>query len=110
MGIGDLSAGIEDYWSESSLKISPVEQVILLSELLENKWEFEEKNIQAIKDALFISDTSIGKLYGKTGTGSLNGQIQTVGLLALLNTVKILIVLLPTFRIPRMPPAVLLQK
>lgn len=28
---------------ESSLKISPVEQVILLSELLENKWEFEEK-------------------------------------------------------------------
>ena len=70
----DLSAGIEDYWSESSLKISPVEQVILLSELLENKWEFEEKNIQAIKDALFISDTSIGKLYGKTGTGSLNGQ------------------------------------
>ena len=27
--------------------------------LLENKWEFEEKNIQAIKDALFISDTSI---------------------------------------------------
>ncbi|EEA81879.1 hypothetical protein CLONEX_02211 [[Clostridium] nexile DSM 1787] len=37
-------------------------------------------------------------------------KIQTVGLLALLNTVKILIVLLPTFRIPRMPPAVLLQK
>ena len=69
----DLSAGIDNYWAESSLKISPVEQVILLSELLENKWNFKEKNIQAIKDALFISDTPIGRLYGKTGSGSVNG-------------------------------------
>lgn len=52
----DLTAGIHDYWAESSLKISPVEQVILLSELLENKWGFDEQNIQAVKNALYLSD------------------------------------------------------
>ncbi|MDO4305366.1 MAG: BlaR1 family beta-lactam sensor/signal transducer [Eubacteriales bacterium] len=70
----DLSGGIAQYWAESSLKISPVEQVILLSDLLENKWDFQEQNIDAVKNSLFISDTPAGKLYGKTGTGSVNGQ------------------------------------
>lgn len=70
----NLSAGIKNYWAESSLRISPVEQVILLSELLENKWNFKEENIQAIKNSLFISDTPLGKLYGKTGSGSISGQ------------------------------------
>lgn len=70
----DLSGGIRDYWAESTLKISPMEQVILLSDLLHNKWRFDPGNIQAVKDSLFISDTDIGKLYGKTGTGSENGR------------------------------------
>ena len=34
----------------------------------------KEENIQAIKNSLFISDISIGRLYGKTGTGVVNGQ------------------------------------
>ena len=70
----DLTAGINYYWAESSLKISPVEQVMLLSNLLKNKWNFKEENIQAIKNSLFISNISIGRLYGKTGTGVVNGQ------------------------------------
>ena len=70
----DLSGGISDYWAESTLKISPAEQVVLLSDLLHNKWGFDPGNIQAVKDSLFISDTDIGKLYGKTGTGSENGR------------------------------------
>lgn len=70
----DLSGGAARYWAESSLKISPVEQVMLLTDLLENKWGFEEQNIRAVKDAMFLSDTPAGKLYGKTGTGSVDGQ------------------------------------
>lgn len=70
----DLTGGTEQYWAESSLKISPVEQVLRLSDLLKNKWNFQEQNINAVKDSLFISDTPVGKLYGKTGTGSVNGQ------------------------------------
>ncbi len=70
----DLTGGATQYWAESSLKISPVEQVMLLANLLENKWGFDEQNILAVKNALFISDIPAGKLYGKTGTGFVNGQ------------------------------------
>lgn len=70
----DLSGGISSYWAESSLKISPLEQVILLSGLLKNQWGFQEQNIEAIKNALFQTNIPAGKLYGKTGTGSVNGN------------------------------------
>ncbi|OUP81422.1 hypothetical protein B5F07_17740 [Lachnoclostridium sp. An169] len=70
----NLTGGIDTYWAESSLKISPVEQVLLLADLLQNKWGFADENIRAVRDALFISETTVGKLYGKTGTGSVNGQ------------------------------------
>ncbi len=66
----DLTGGINSYWGESSLKISPAEQTLLLSNLLQNTWGFEEENIRTVKNALFQSDTPAGKLYGKTGTGS----------------------------------------
>ncbi len=70
----DLSGGIESYWAESSLKISPLEQVILLSDLLQNKWGFREQNLQTVLDSLFLADTPYGRLYGKTGTGVINGK------------------------------------
>ncbi|MFR5583752.1 MAG: penicillin-binding transpeptidase domain-containing protein [[Clostridium] scindens] len=72
----NLTAGINYYWAESSLKISPVEQVMLLSNLLETAVAFEEeKMLQAIKNSpyLFLI-LLIGRLYGKTGTGVVNGQ------------------------------------
>lgn len=70
----DLTAGVGSYWAESSLKISPAEQTDLLAGLLQNKWGFSEENIQAVKNAMFIGDTPVGKLYGKTGTGSDGSQ------------------------------------
>lgn len=70
----DLTGGAKQYWAESSLKISPAEQVALLSDLLQNKWHFKEQNIRAIKNSLFIAATPAGKLYGKTGTGSVDGK------------------------------------
>lgn len=70
----DLTAGVGSYWAESSLKISPAEQTDLLAGLLQNKWGFNEENIQAVKNAMFIGDTPVGKLYGKTGTGSDGSQ------------------------------------
>lgn len=65
----DLSDGLPYYWA-SSLKISPLEQAELLAGFLQNSWGFQEENINAIKNSMFISDTPFGKLYGKTGTGS----------------------------------------
>ncbi len=71
----DLSSGVESYWSDS-LAISPLEQVRLLSGLLRNQWDFAPENVQAIKNALLLSEDSVsgGRLYGKTGTIGSSGE------------------------------------
>ena len=62
------------YWTDFSLKISPIEQVELLQDFYQNNFHFDRKNIQAVKKALLLSTTSSGSLYGKTGTGRVNGK------------------------------------
>ena len=62
------------YWTDFSLKISPIEQVELLQNFYQNNFHFDSKNIQAVKNALLLSTTSSGSLYGKTGTGRVNGK------------------------------------
>ena len=59
---------------ESSLKISPIEQVQLLYQLEENQWGFKAENINAVKKAILIDVQKNGRLYGKTGTGMINGK------------------------------------
>lgn len=71
-GNEDLSGGISSYWLESSLLISPFEQVQLLNNLWKNKWNFDEQNINVIKNSIFVSSFLGNTLYGKTGTGNVN--------------------------------------
>lgn len=76
MGYGneDLSGDFSSYWMESSLKISPIEQVELLIQLQNQSLGFAPENVKTVKDAIHISSSSFGNLYGKTGTGRVNGQ------------------------------------
>ena len=67
---GDLSS----YWMESSLKISPIEQVELLIDLYNNNFAFSTENIAAVKNSLRLSSSEVYTLYGKTGTGNVNGN------------------------------------
>lgn len=73
-GNQDLSSGISDYWLEASLKISALEQVELLHKFYTNELQFREENVQAVKEALRLSASDKGILYGKTGTGNVNGK------------------------------------
>ena len=59
---------------ETSLKISPVEQVLLLTRLYKNELPFSTDQMNAVKNSLYITSSTHGKLYGKTGTGRVNGQ------------------------------------
>ena len=59
---------------ESSLKISPIEQVELLTQLQNRNLEFAPENVKAVKNAIHISSSSFGDFYGKTGTGRVNGE------------------------------------
>lgn len=70
----DVSSGISNYWLESSLKISPIEQVNLLRDFYTNKFEFRDDNIKTVKDSLLISKEAGVSLYGKTGTANINGK------------------------------------
>lgn len=70
----DLSGGLSRYWLESSLKISPIEQVELLKAFYTNTYGFQEKNIRAVKASLLLSRSNGALLSGKTGTGNVNGK------------------------------------
>ncbi len=73
-GNGTVGSDLSSYWMESSLKISPVEQVELLDALYRNTFGFAPENIQAVKDSMRLSSSSSGTLYGKTGTGQVEGK------------------------------------
>ena len=61
---------IDGFWLESSLLISPKEQVDVIQRIFEEKTGIDESNISALKEMMYKGDTVGGiKIYGKTGTG-----------------------------------------
>ncbi|WP_096187324.1 BlaR1 family beta-lactam sensor/signal transducer [Evansella halocellulosilytica] len=74
-GNKDLSGGLREYWLESSLKISPVEQVELLREFYANQFNFRDNNVHHVKEVLKLEENRGATLYGKTGTGMVNGKV-----------------------------------
>lgn len=73
-GNRNISGELSSYWMESTLMISPVEQVELLTGLYQNDFEFAPEHIQAVKDSIRLSSTDSGTIYGKTGTGRTDGR------------------------------------
>lgn len=73
-GNENMSGNFSTYWMESSLEISPIEQVELLTKLQNNSFGFASENINAVKDTICLSSSDTGTLYGKTGTGRVDGQ------------------------------------
>ena len=73
-GNENMSSDFSSYWMESSLKISPIEQVELLTKLQNNSFSFSPENINAVKDSICIFSSDARSFYGKTGTGRVNGQ------------------------------------
>lgn len=73
-GNRDLSGGIGRYWIQSTLKISPVEQVKLLARFYQDELPFRQENIKAVKESLLLSSSNGASLYGKTGTGTVDGE------------------------------------
>lgn len=73
-GNKNINGDFSSYWMESSLKISPIEQVELLRKFYYNNFNFDPENITAVKNALRISSSNDGAIYGKTGTGQVNYQ------------------------------------
>lgn len=69
-----IRSGDSAYWLQSSLKISPVEQVELLVDLYQNNFDFHPENIQAVKASICLFSSADRSFYGKTGTGRVDGK------------------------------------
>lgn len=73
-GNEDMSGDFSIYWMESTLEISPIEQVELLTKLYNNNFDFSPENINVVKDSIRLSSSDTRTFYGKTGTGRVDGQ------------------------------------
>lgn len=74
-GNGDISGGITEFWLESSLQVSPLEQVEFLRNMYTYQLPFAPSNIDVVKRALRISEQPGVVLSGKTGSGIINEKI-----------------------------------
>ncbi|MGC7790240.1 beta-lactam sensor/signal transducer BlaR1 [Staphylococcus epidermidis] len=62
------------YWLEDSLKISNLEQVIVLKNMIEQNNHFSKNEKKQLSSSLLIRKNENYELYGKTGTGIVNGK------------------------------------
>ncbi|HEA6080256.1 TPA: beta-lactam sensor/signal transducer BlaR1 [Staphylococcus aureus] len=62
------------YWLEDSLKISNLEQVIVLKNMMEQNNHFSKSEKKQLSSSLLIRKNENYELYGKTGTGIVNGK------------------------------------
>jgi bla regulator protein BlaR1 len=76
-GNKDISGGLTKFWLQSSLKISPMEQVNFLRRFYDYQLPVSKKNVDIVKEVITLSDEGGVKLSGKTGSGgsSLNKYI-----------------------------------
>lgn len=69
---------LNGFWLESSLKISPKQQVVALDYIFGRENNFNAENLEELKKLMYIAGLDNGCLYGKTGTGT-DGKAWFVG-------------------------------
>ncbi|QQE10318.1 class D beta-lactamase [Planctomycetota bacterium] len=70
MGFGNqnISAGVDIFWLEGSMRITPLEQMELLQKLYSDQLPFSKRSHTIVKDILVLKDQTDYRLSGKTGT------------------------------------------
>jgi len=68
-GDADQDNGLTNAWLESSLKISPREQIYFLEKLVGGTLPVSQHSIEMSKRILLLEEINGWKLYGKTGSG-----------------------------------------
>ncbi len=63
------SPALNGFWLESSLQISPKEQVDVLANIFEESSEFAPQNIKLLKEVMLVESNNDTYVYGKTGSG-----------------------------------------
>ncbi len=76
-GNRDISGGIDRFWLNSSLKISPLEQVHFLEELYRETLPFDKGVMKTVKRIMIQREGDEYILYGKTGSSGLEEGLST---------------------------------
>ena len=66
-GNADMSGGLTKFWLVSSLKISPLEQVIMLRRFYSDELPFSSRNVDIVKRVMVQQRRDEAVLSGKTG-------------------------------------------
>ena len=61
---------LNGFWLESSLKISPKQQVDSLNYIFGSDNNFNADNLEELKSIMYITELDHDRLYGKTGSGT----------------------------------------
>lgn len=69
---------LNGFWLESSLKISPIQQVAALNYIFGSENHFNIENLDELKNIMYLAELDTGSLYGKTGSGA-SGNAWFVG-------------------------------
>lgn len=69
---------LNGFWLESSLEISPKQQVVTLNYIFGSENNFNTGNLEELKNIIYIAELDTGYLYGKTGSGT-SGKAWFVG-------------------------------
>ncbi|MDE6663641.1 MAG: serine hydrolase [Lachnospiraceae bacterium] len=69
---------LNGFWLQSSLKISPKQQVAVLDYIFDRENNFKTENLKELKKLMYIAELDNGCLYGKTGSG-IDGKAWFVG-------------------------------
>jgi bla regulator protein BlaR1 len=73
-GNKDISGGIDRFWLQSSIKISPMEQIELLRKFYNYELPFKKENIDVVKKIMILSNENGIVFRGKTGSGMKDGK------------------------------------
>jgi beta-lactamase class D len=69
-GNRDISGGIDRFWLQGGLRISPREEIDLLVKLYRNELPFSKRTMEIVKDILINEKSNDYVLRGKTGWGT----------------------------------------
>ena len=61
---------LNGFWLDSSLKISTLQQIHVLDYLFSSKNSFHDRNLEILKEVMYVTELEEGVVYGKTGTGT----------------------------------------
>lgn len=74
-GNADTSGGIDRFWLDGGLRITPAQQIDFLKRLYQETLPFSKRSMDIVKDLMVVKDTLGSTLRAKTGGSDQDGKL-----------------------------------